>query len=59
MISGNSTWQAALAQLQKQPLYTLQIPDFGVILASFPVAAMGVGVSGYGVGPYGATPYGT
>ena len=59
MISGNTTWQLALAQLQKQPLYILQIPDFGVILASFSVAATGVGISGYGVGLYGVTPYGT
>jgi len=59
MIQGNTTWQIALAQLQKQPLYILQVPDFGVILASFSVAATGVGVSGYGVGAYGVAPYGT
>lgn len=58
MIQGNTTWQVALAQLQKQPLYVLQIPDFGVILASFSVAATGVSVGGYGVGAYGAAPYG-
>lgn len=59
MIQGNTAWQQALAQLQKQPLYVLQIPDFGVILASFSVAATGVGISGYGVGEYGIAPYGT
>jgi hypothetical protein len=59
MIQGNTTWQIALAQLQKQPLYILQIPDFGVILASFSVAATGVSVSGYGVEAYGVAPYGT
>lgn len=59
MIQGNIAWQQALAQLQKQPLYVLQIPDFGVILAGFSVAATGVGISGYGVGEYGIAPYGT
>lgn len=59
MIQGNATWQQALAQPQKQPLYILQIPDFGVILASFSVAATGVDISGYGVGTYGVAPYGT
>jgi len=59
MIQGNTTWQVALAQLQKQPLYILQIPDFGVILASFSVKATGVGLSGFGVGLYGVAPYGT
>jgi hypothetical protein len=59
MIQGNTSWQAALAQLQKQPLYVLQIPDFGVILASFSVSATGVGLTGYGIGLYGVAPYGT
>jgi len=59
MIQGNTTWQVALAQLQKQPLYILQIPDFGVILASFSVAAKGVDTGGYGVRVYGVAPYGT
>lgn len=59
MIQGNTTWQVALAQLQKQPLYALQIPDFGVILVSFSISATGVGLSGYGVGGYGVAPYGT
>jgi hypothetical protein len=59
MIQGNTTWQVALAQRQKQPLYILQIPDFGVILATFSIGTTGVGVSGYGVGVYGAAPYGT
>jgi hypothetical protein len=59
MIQGNQIWQAALARLQKQPLYVLQIPDFGVILASFSTAATGVTLSGYGVARYGTTPYGT
>jgi hypothetical protein len=59
MIQGNQTWQMALAQLQKQPLYVLQIPDFGVVLASFSTAATGVGIGGYGVGAYGVALYGT
>jgi hypothetical protein len=59
MIQGNQTWQMALAQLQKQPLYVLQIPDFGVILASFSTSAAGVGLAGYGVGGYGVAGYGT
>ena len=59
MIQGNQTWQIALGQLQKQPLYILQIPDFGVILASFSISATQVGVSGYGSGLYGIAPYGT
>lgn len=59
MIQGNQTWQMALAQLQKQPLYVLQIPDFGVILASFSTSAVGVAVAGYGVGGYGVAGYGT
>jgi len=59
MIQGNQTWQMALAQLQKQPLYALQIPDFGLILTSFSMTATGVGLSGYGVGTYGIAPYGT
>jgi hypothetical protein len=58
MIQGNQTWQTALAQLQKQPLYIFQIPDFGVILASFSAAATGVTLTGYGVGLYGITSYG-
>ena len=59
MIKGNQAWQTALAQLQKQPLYVLQIPDFGVILTSFSAAAAGVTLTGYGAGLYGVAPYGT
>jgi len=59
MIQGNQTWQMALAQLQKQPLYVLQIPDFGVILTTFSMAANGVVLNGYGVASYGIAPYGT
>ena len=59
MIQGNQTWQNALAQLQKQPLYVLEIPAFGVVVASFSAAALGVTVGGYGVGLYGIAGYGT
>jgi hypothetical protein len=58
MISGNIAWQLALAQPQKQPLYVLQIPDFGIYLASFSPASTGVNLAGYGVGLYGIEPNG-
>jgi hypothetical protein len=57
VIQGNQTWGAALAQPQKQALYIFQIPQFGVILASFPVSLIqpqsGYGVTLYGIGGYG------
>jgi hypothetical protein len=59
MISGNQTWTGALTQLTKQPLYTFEIPDFGIIVASFSVAAASVTVGGYGIGLYGLGGYGT
>ncbi|HLI30075.1 MAG TPA: hypothetical protein VKV79_03115 [Terriglobia bacterium] len=59
MIQGNQAWQNALAQLQKQPLYVLEIPDFGVVIASFSASALGVAVGGYGVVLYGIGSYGT
>ncbi len=58
MIQGNQNWQTALAQLQKQPLYVLEIPDFGVVIASFSASALGVTVGGYGVVLYGIGGYG-
>jgi hypothetical protein len=59
MIQGNQTWQTALSQLQKQPLYVLEISDFGIVIASFSAEALGVGVGGYGVALYGMAGYGT
>jgi hypothetical protein len=59
MIQGNQTWQTALAQAQKQPLYTLEIPDYGIIIASFSPDAVGVSSAGYGVMLYGVGGYGT
>ncbi len=58
MISGNQTWQNALTQQQKQALYTFEIPDFGIIVASFTTSAQVV-LGGYGVMPYGVAGYGT
>jgi hypothetical protein len=59
MISGNQTWQSALSQLQKQPLYILELTDFGVLISSFTAGVAGVTVGGYGVTLYGAGGYGT
>lgn len=59
MIQGNQTWQTALAQLQKQPLYVLEISGFGVIIASFDSTLLSVGIGGYGVSLYGIGGYGT
>lgn len=57
MIQGNQTWQNALNQPQKQPLYVLTIPAYGIILASFTESLLlppgGYGVTLYGVGGYG------
>ncbi|MGH9397163.1 MAG: hypothetical protein ACRD18_09985 [Terriglobia bacterium] len=59
MIQGNQTWQNALSQLQKQPLYVLEIPGFGVIIASFDSTLLSVGIGGYGVTLCGIGGYGT
>ncbi len=57
MIQGNQAWLQQLGQLQKQPLYALEIPAVGVILSSFEPALLappgGYGVLGYGIGGYG------
>ena len=58
MIIGNQTWQTALAVLQKQPLYVLEIPEHGVVIASFSSEQLNVGVGGYGVTLYGIVAYG-
>ncbi|HKS97521.1 MAG TPA: hypothetical protein VJV74_15510 [Terriglobia bacterium] len=59
MIQGNQTWQNALAQQAKQPLYTFEIPDFGIIIASFTTAAASITLGGYGITTYGVGGYGT
>ena len=58
MIQGNQNWQTGLAQPQKQPLYLLTIPGFGIYLASF-TASAAVTAGGYGVAQYGINGYGT
>ena len=59
MIHGNQTWQNALAQQAKQPLYTFEIPDLGIIIASFSTTLANVTIGGYGITLYGAGGYGT
>ncbi len=59
MISGNQTWQNALLQQQKQPLFLFEIPDFGIVVASFSTAVAAVTQGGYGVTLYGVGGYGT
>ncbi len=58
MISGNQTWQNALAQQQKQALYTFEVPDFGLVLASFVLSAATITAGGYGIILYGVGGYG-
>lgn len=58
MISGNPNWQNALSQSTKQPLYVFEIPDFGIILASFVPSQVNVTVGGYGITVYGVGGYG-
>lgn len=59
MIQGNQAWQEALNQQVKQPLYLFEIPDFGLVVATFSAASANVNVGGYGVAGYGAAGYGT
>lgn len=59
MISGNQTWQNALLQQQKQPLYIFEVPDFGLVVASFTAAVAQVTLGGYGITVYGVGGYGT
>jgi hypothetical protein len=60
MIQGNQTWTQALAQLQKQAYYTVEIPDFAIAIASFPPSSqVATTLSGYGVTIYGVGGYGT
>jgi hypothetical protein len=59
MINGNQTWQSGLNSPVKQPLYILQIPQFGIVLASFtqsqiqPLSTSGYGVMTWGIGGWG------
>ena len=61
MINGNQTWQAGLSAQQKQALYVLIIPQFGIVLASFAQSQLqgGGAVGGWGVMAWGAGAWGT
>jgi len=60
MIQGNQTWTQALAQLQKQAYYIVEIPDFAIAIASFPPSSeVATTIAGYGVTLYGVGGYGT
>jgi hypothetical protein len=60
MINGNQTWQSGLNGLQKQPLYVLQIPQFGIVLASFTQSQIqSLSQSGYGTMAWGIGGWGT
>jgi hypothetical protein len=62
MIQGNQTWTQALAQPQKQAYYVVEIPDFGIAIASFPASSLAAQTApsgGYGVTLYGMGGYGT
>jgi len=59
MINGNQSWQNALSQASKQPLYVFEIPEFGLLLASFVPSQTGVTLGGYGMTTYGVGGYGT
>lgn len=60
MIQGNQTWQASLSAPQKQALYILEIPQFGIYLASFTSDKLAIPqLTGYGVTLYGIGGYGT
>jgi len=59
VIIGNQTWQAGLYAQAKQPLYILQIPQFGIVLASFTQSTIqsltqtGFGAMTWGIGGWG------
>ena len=60
MISGNQTWQSGLNAQAKQPLYVLQIPQFGIVLTSFTQSQIqSLTQSGYGVMSWGIGGWGT
>ena len=60
MIQGNQTWQAGLNGLQKQALYVLQIPQFGIILATFTASQIqSLAQSGWGQANWGINGWGT
>jgi hypothetical protein len=60
MINGNQTWQTGLNAKAKQPLYILQIPQFGIVIASFTQSQIqSLTQSGYGVMDWGIGGWGT
>ena len=60
MISGNQTWQTGLSAQAKQPLYILQIPQFGIVLASFTQSQIqSLTQCGYGAMAWGISGWGT
>jgi hypothetical protein len=60
VIQGNQTWTQALAQLQKQAYYIVEIPDFAIAIASLPPSSqVATTLAGYGVTIYGVGGYGT
>ena len=60
MILGNQTWQSGLTSPQKQPLYILQIPQFGIVLATFTESQIqSTAQTGYGAMPWGIGGWGT
>jgi len=60
MIVGNQTWQTGVSAQAKQPLYILQIPQFGIVLASFTQSQIqSLTQSGYGVMTWGVAGWGT
>ena len=58
MIEANQNWLNAIAQQAKQPLYVFEIPDLGIIIASFSAEAVRVNLGGYGITGYGTSGYG-
>ena len=60
MIVGNQTWQSGLNAQQKLPLYVLQIPQLGIVIASFTLSQIqSLTQSGYGVMTWGIGGWGT
>jgi hypothetical protein len=60
MILGNQTWQQGLNSFQKQALYVFEIPQFGIVLASFtPAQIQSLAQSGWGVTQWGVSGWGT
>ncbi len=59
MITGNQTWTNALTSPSKQPLYTFEIPDWAIIIASFTTNLLKSSNFGYGIVLLGIGGYGT